>query len=161
MWSNFSVCEFMFTGVYHNGIDTAVNAFYTRMNFVWSVSECIRSKINFVERKSSGNGATRPNKFCVIFVHSHGVSRLCAFSFSHGKKLSNKPLIRLKRYLSRYLNMSHTRRIMWCSLFSVGKFDMFVNSIWRVWRQASTFWVKRTPVACWAQLAHKKYEVII
>ena len=114
--------------IYYNGIATVVNGFCTWIELCL-VRIRICSKINFIRRKSSGNRATRPNKFCVIFAHS--ISSLCAFAFSHEKKLSNKPLIRLKRYLSRYFNMSHTwlKAHNVVALFSVGNFDMFVNSI--------------------------------
>lgn len=74
------------------------------------------------------------NKFCLNFT----VEGEALFTeFSHETKLSNKPLIRLKRYLSRYLSMSRTHgevRHYVVALFFVGKVSTCLLIPWR-WQQ--------------------------
>lgn len=117
---NFYVKQFLLWCVclwnYHNGIDTGINGVYTlwRLNLAWNHRYL---KINFMERKLliRKRSHSVKNKFCVIpqsfLLTAYRVCLLRIFcNFLHGKKLSNNPLIRLRRYLSRYLNMSHTRQ---------------------------------------------------
>lgn len=107
--------ECVFIKLFHNGLKLEISGIFygakskehNKLNMLFDDNMFMSTQINLIEcqaAKSFGNHRSTTTKQVLALVNF----TVEAFSFFAWKKLSNKPLIRLKRYLSRYLSMSYT-----------------------------------------------------